>query len=264
MNLQNEKELFLALAPKLLELVNRDLSKNVISKNKGHITDVSTQIDIACEDLIVAEIKKQFPKDHILAEEGYSGTEITDERLWVIDPICGTTNLSRGMEIFCSNIALSVDGDVVASCVVDHCSKTFYWSIGKGIYKERTKFEPTKLGAGLLIDVDFGSIVRISENAKDGYLDALKLLAARDDTILSSLNTSLSNLYVAAGRIDAMVCGFTNPWDIAASAFLVEQAGGCVTDMSGGQYSLKSKTYILAGSKEVHQVILEAIKKVKL
>src|SRR5260221_11291128 len=132
--------------------------------------DFATQVDIDVENLIVNEIKKRFPKDQILAEENNTNTVIPKGRIWIIDPICGTNNLARGIKNFCTNVALADNYHIIASCVIDHSQNDYFWSVGEGkVYVNDTLFQQIEERFDVVIDVDFGSVASIDKAQKERH-----------------------------------------------------------------------------------------------
>lgn len=113
-NLKTEASFFHSIAQRVIGLVQSRGKEMTVATSKG-VGDYATKVDIDVENLIVSELRKLFPDDQILAEEGYSGTAITDGRMWLIDPICGTSNLGKGINNFCTNIALVNTNQVIAA-----------------------------------------------------------------------------------------------------------------------------------------------------
>ena len=155
-SLKDEVNFFQEIAPMIRQLVQSFDGKASISVQKTS-ADYATEVDIAVENLIVGEVGTRFPGDQILAEEGHNDTVIPDGRIWIIDPICGTGNIGRGLTSFCTNIALADNHTLIASCVVDHSQNDYFWSVGdstvyvndsKLVFKEKTE------GLGVVVDVD--------------------------------------------------------------------------------------------------------------
>lgn len=100
--MQNEVKFFQSIALELLEFVSGNLPQARTITSKGHTSDYATDIDIEAERRISAQITETFPGDTILAEEEHANASFATERVWIIDPICGTNNLSRGISLFCT------------------------------------------------------------------------------------------------------------------------------------------------------------------
>ncbi|MEO6761417.1 MAG: inositol monophosphatase [Candidatus Saccharimonadales bacterium] len=258
-NLESETEFFHEISKRVIRYVkntNQDISV-VVSKGVG---DYATQMDIDVEQLIVTELAKQFPNDSILAEESHADTEITDGRIWIIDPICGTNNLGRGTNIFCTNIALADGGKLIASCVIDHSQADYYWSAGNN--KINTGHNQYVLAPnnelGLKIDVNFGSAKK-SGDKNYQLKHNLFLLRIMEGTNydMVSLNSSLSNLYTALGKLDGFVDLFNHAWDVCAASFLIQQAGGVITALDGSPWTLTTIGAIAGRTPEIHKQLLD-------
>lgn len=202
-------------------------------ETKG-LHDLVSYVDKESEKRIIAELQKLLPESGFIAEEGTS--DIRGERFnWVIDPLDGTTNFIQGVPIYAVSIGL-LDGDELVLGVVyevgrDEC---FYaWKNG-GAYlngepirvSKRSDIHDALLATGFPYN-DFSKL--------DEYLELLKwtMTHARGVRRLGSAATDLA--YVACGRFDAFWEYDLKPWDVAAGAVLVKEAGGVVTDYHGGE-----------------------------
>jgi len=261
MNLKQEAEFFHYIAPKVRELVLNYDGHAPVAAYKARPGDYATEIDVAAENLIVSEIQKRFPTDTILAEEGHTGTVISDSRIWIIDPICGTANLGRGMKNFCSNIALADKGELIAACVVDHSQEDYLWSVGNNrAYINDKVIENVSRDEsfGLVIDVDLGAVSDIPKSERKKCTDVILQLVLQPEVMLQSLNSSLSFAYVASGKVDGFINVANHPWDICAGSFLIQQSGGIITDLVGKPWQLNSVGAIGAVNKAVHKKLLHA------
>lgn len=216
--------------------------------------------NIAVENAIVEELAKAFPGDAIMAEEGYATTSIPDGRIWIIDPICGTNNLGRGLSSFCTNIALADGGELIASCVVDHAKGDYFWSVGDGVHVNDSPLDPHALDdrPDVCIDVDLGALMKSDVPAKDRHCRAVRTLVDMPGYVCISLNSSLGFAYMAIGKIDGLLNACNHPWDVAAGAFLIQQAGGIITDTEGNPWSLASNGVIGARTAGIHQALVDS------
>jgi myo-inositol-1(or 4)-monophosphatase len=256
--LQLEKEFFHAIAPRIIELV-QSYGENVsIAKQKDFQSDFSTEIDIAVENLIIQELKQAFPDDQIIAEESTPDKVLRSGRIWIIDPICGTSNLSRGIKNYCTNIALSNSKQLIAACVVDHSQAKYVWSIGDNeVYINNHKIDPIINDQSVNIDIDLGGLPKSSNDIKKRHIVATQKLLLNTDYKLLSLNTSLSVLYVAIGKIDGIIFPAPYLWDIAAGSFLIQQSGGFITDLKGSPWHIGSVGAIAAVNSSIHKLLIE-------
>jgi myo-inositol-1(or 4)-monophosphatase len=256
-NLKKESDFFHFIADSVIEIVSDRDQKIMIAKHKRD-GDFATEVDVKVENMIVAEIKKRFPEDHILAEENSNDTVIGNERIWIIDPICGTNNLARGIKNFCTNIALAENNKLIASCVIDHSLNNYYWSIGDGkVFINETLFVPEEQ-FDVYVEVDFGAVAVVNKAMKEKHNKMLKKLVTETNYYLISLNTSLGFAYTAIGKVNGVVNIFCNPWDVSAACFLIMQSGGIITELSGKEWTLQSVGMIAADNLSLHNELLEA------
>lgn len=249
-----EEKFFHDISSKVIDLVNQEGSISV-AVQKGD-SDYSTTVDLAVEDLIVSEINQRFPEDLILAEENHNQTIPSKGRVWIIDPICGTVNLAKGINNFCTNIALADNGQLLASCVVDHSQNIYIWSTGNSkIHINNSLYKHTS-NPSTVIDIDLGSLPFVYKTKVEKLTKtAFKILSETNFQIIS-LNTSLSFAYTAIGKVDGFINIYNHPWDICAAAFLIQQSGGMITDPEGNNWKIDSVGAIGAKNAEVHKTLL--------
>ncbi len=259
-DLQQETEFFHFIASAVHNFVsNKDKDLSIAQyKREG---DFSTQVDVGVENLIVEEIQKRFPEDTILAEEKHHATLIQKGRIWIIDPICGTNNLARGIKNFCTNIALADNNQLIASCVIDHSQSDYFWSIGDNkVYVNDKLITPNQKKFDVVIEVDLGSVISaaVDKSQSEKYNRFVKSLITHNNYYLISLNSSLSFAYTAIGKVDGFLSIYNHPWDISASSFLIQQSGGVISDLSGKPWTLSSVGAIAARNEDLHQKLLQA------
>jgi myo-inositol-1(or 4)-monophosphatase len=258
-DLSKEQEFFKTIVPKVRALTTSYSDEVEVTVNKSLASDFATEVDVAVENLIVAELNKIFPDDQILAEEGYSDVKIPDTRIWVIDPICGTNNLSRNMVNYCTNIALVEGKQVIASIVIDHSQDEYFWSVGGGkVYINDELIKETRDDRGVAVDVDLGSVPKVSADLRERYVRTLDNLLINTEYMLLSLNSSLNIVYVAVGKTDGLIWMLQHPWDICAGAFLIQQSGKIITDLDGNPWTVDTVGVIVTRNQEIHKVLLDA------
>ena len=211
--------------------------------------------------MIVKEIQKRFPEDLILAEEKHTNTSLSNDRIWIIDPICGTTNLRRGLSNFCTNIAISDNRKLIASCVIDHSHGDYFWSIGNGeVYINDLLFKVREPEArlGKVVDVNLGALGNLSRSKRMNHAKFVEKLMTETDYFQSSMGTSLAFAYAAIGKIDGFISPYDKTWDIAAASFLMQESGGIITQADGAKWQLQP-TISSIGSlyPDVHKKLLE-------
>lgn len=224
---------------------------------KGTVNLV-TEVDEASERLIVERIRAAFPEHAILSEEGGVSSSAQDARyLWVVDPLDGTTNYAHGYPLFAVSIALVVDGTpelgVVYQPVLD---ELFLAERGAGAYLNGRRIQvsdqETMIMALLATGFPYDLERRKRALAHFGRFTTITRAIRRDGS------AALDLCYVAAGRFDGFWEPELAPWDTAAGALIVREAGGVVTDYAGRPLTLDS-TSCVASNGRLHQQILDVL-----
>ena len=201
-------------------------------RTKSTATDMLTEVDEACERLIVEGIREARPGDGILSEEGASAEAISGVR-WVIDPIDGTTNYLYGHPGYGISIAVEVDGEVAVGVVYDPVHGERFSAIrGRGAARNGspiTVSDETDLGAAL-VATGFGyePAVRTAQ----AELLARLIGSIRDIRRMGAAAVDLCS--VACGRVDAYYERGLNHWDLAAGTLIAAEAGATVGELGDG------------------------------
>lgn len=258
------EQFFHGISVAILNLVANKYRKSQIVKQKGDDrTNINfvTGCDIETEKVIIEEIRKRFPKDLIISEENFSEVKINDtNRFWIIDPICGTANFAREINLFVSNIALAHKGELIASCVIDHSENEYIWSTGgRKVFINNAEVKINKKSPGIIIDVDLTGLIKSSKKTKEKYCAFVSRLITETNYTVVTHATSLSFAYTSIGRIDAYVCEDINLWDVAAANFLITQSGGIISDFSGSPWTLYSHNVVTSRDKNLHKQLVELI-----
>ncbi|MBA2303002.1 MAG: inositol monophosphatase [Acidobacteria bacterium] len=228
-------------------------------EKKGTI-DLVTETDREIERDFRALIAERFPDHEVLGEEFSTPADRAriPEFCWVFDPIDGTTNFAHGLPIFCSSLALEIGGEAVVGAVYDpNRRELFCAERGAGAWLNG---RPLRVSAAeQLIDsllcTGFPYTVQQKPEELVG-LFAHFLALSRAVRRLGSAAIDLC--YVAAGRLDGFWEMQLGPWDIAAGALIVQEAGGCVSTTDGGPFESR-RGNILATNGRVHDRMVDAI-----
>lgn len=219
--------------------------------------DFVTEIDQQSEKIIIDAIRKTYPNHAILAEE--SGTIEGDVVTWIIDPLDGTKNFIHGFPHFAISIAVKSKDHLEHALIYDPIrQETFSASRGEGakLNNRRIRVSARSTIQGALLGTGFP--FRPGQNIDD-YLKSLQILMKQAGGIRRAGAATLDLAYVAAGRLDGFWESGLAPWDIAAGALLVKEAGGLVSDYKGGEDYLTNGD-IVAGNLKIFKGILQAIK----
>jgi len=224
-------------------------------EEKGR-NDFVSEVDRMAEQAIIATIRDAWPDHEILAEE--SGGSLEGRWTWIIDPLDGTTNFLHGYPAYAVSIGLAHEGSMHTGLVYNPIAPEMFWATrgqGARLYgmpitvSERSGLEDTLLGTGFPFKL---------QKHLDAYLDMFKAIFPRTRGIRRNGSAALDLANVAAGRLDGFWEMGLMPWDMAAGALLIEEAGGRVCDFEGGDDWLASGN-IVAGSPAVCDEILELI-----
>ena len=227
---------------------------------KGAI-DLVTEVDLACERMCRAVLAERFPDHDILAEELSAGPhEAARARYrWVFDPIDGTTNFAHGLPIFCASLALELDGQPIVGAIYDPSRRELFTAEhGQGSFVNGVPLKTSAtapIGDALLVTgFPYDMHVRGPELVE---LFGHFLHRARAVRRLGS--AALDLCYVAAGRFDGFWEQHLNPWDVAAGALVVTEAGGRITGMDGAAFDARAG-HLVASNGPVHDAMLEVIR----
>ncbi|WP_028972953.1 inositol monophosphatase family protein [Spirochaeta cellobiosiphila] len=229
-------------------------------ESKGLNYDLVTESDLEAEKLISTMIHHHFPDHNIQGEEQhYTVTE--SPYTWIIDPLDGTNNFSRGLPQYSVSIALAFKGQVVVGVVYDPSRKELFSSIrGGGAYLN-----------GRPIKVSEQNVLKTSMAITGFYYDRgdkMKRALRQIETLFSHDilglrrfgSAAIDIVYVAAGRADMFWEYELSPWDYAAASLILEEAGGQLSDYNGENPDLK-RGPIVATNRRLHQLLLELLTK---
>ncbi|MDP6540395.1 MAG: inositol monophosphatase family protein [Planctomycetota bacterium] len=228
-------------------------------QTKQSSIDLVTEVDRACEALIVEGIEDARPGDSILAEEGSGREQAGADLRWVIDPLDGTTNFAHAYPRFCVSIGVERRGEPWIGVVYDPLLDELYQAVrsegarmnGRAIaVSTEDDLSRAFLCTGFAYDVRRSQQDNIAEFAS--FLKAARALR-RDGS------AALDLCYVAAGRFDGFWEFKLSPWDVAAGCLIVEEAGGLTSDVAGGQAHWGGRS-VVASNGVLHDAMLGVLK----
>ena len=218
--------------------------ESLIVEHKGAI-DLVTEVDRSCETVILEVLRRRFPGHDVVTEE--SDIARTGSRyVWFVDPLDGTTNFAHAYPFFCSSVALTVDGEVVAGAVYD-CVKNELFSAerGGGAHLNGRRLKVTQRGELLASLLVTGFPYDLRDDLV-GKLRVFNRFMGEARAIRRDGAAALDLSYVAAGRVDGFWEELLQPWDLMAGRLMVEEAGGVVTRFDGGALGLRADEIVAA------------------
>lgn len=223
--------------------------------------DFVSAADRRAEKILFEELAKARPGYGFVMEES-GRVEGTDQsHTWIIDPLDGTTNFLHGIPVFAISVALEREGQLVAGLVYNPADDDmFVAERGQGAWlnNRRLRVAQRRELADSLIATGVPHLGKAKEHPR--FEQELAAVMTRVGNVRRFGAASLDLAYTAAGRFDAYWERSLQPWDIAAGIVLVREAGGFVSDLSGGQDML-SNGEILAGGETIQRALGDLLRK---
>jgi myo-inositol-1(or 4)-monophosphatase len=251
----------------LLEYQKSGLSTDQV-RTKASLADLVTEADLASERLILSEIRARFPSHDLFSEESSGGEPPDVEWLWLVDPLDGTTNFTHRLPIFAVNLALASRGEVILGVTHDPCTGRTYWAErARGAWvRVGSQDQPLHVSAAGSLQQSLlatGFPYNRASNP-DNNLAEFAALDRRCQAVRRLGSSALAAAWVAAGILDGYWEAGIKPWDTAAGALLVREAGGAVSDFLGQPWRLASRSILVSnGQPGVHAAVLETITQVR-
>lgn len=225
---------------------------------KSTATDLVTEVDHACERLIVEALRRERPGDAIVAEEG-SGEDRPGARFrWVIDPLDGTVNFAHGYPRFCVSIGVEREGARHVGVVYDPILDELFHAVrGAGAFVNGERIhvsEERELGRSLL-----ATGFAYDPRGREQNLVHFGAFMNRTRGLRRDGSAALDLSYVACGRLDGFWELHLHAWDVAAGFLLVEEAGGRVSNLAGMPPS-HSGAETVASNGWIHDAMLEVLR----
>lgn len=227
---------------------------------KKGVIDLVTETDREIERDFRDLIARRFPGHEVLGEE-YSPAEDRHRVppvCWIFDPIDGTTNFAHGLPIFCASLALEIDGELVVAAVYDpNRGELFTAERGAGAWLNGAPLRVSS--AATLIDslLCTGFPYDVQEKPEE-LVGLFGHFLGKARAVRRLGSAAIDLCYVAAGRLDGFWEMHLGPWDVAAGALIVREAGGRVTSTGGGPFASRNGN-VLATNGLLHEQMLAAI-----
>ena len=240
-------------------IINRaSLGGSALQVRSKRANDFVTQVDGAAEEAVIDIVRKAYPDHGFIAEEsGETGADA--EYLWIIDPLDGTTNFIHGFPQYAVSIAVQHRGALAHAVVYDPGkNELFTASQGRGAFLNDRRIRVSKCLK--LDDALVGTGFPFKELGRlDLYMRQLRTFMEKSSGVRRAGAAALDLAYVACGRLDAFWELGLAPWDMAAGALLIQEAGGLVADITGEQEFMSSGD-VCAATPKIFPAVLEAMR----
>ena len=240
-------------------IINRaTLDGGALQVRSKRANDFVTRVDGAAEEAVIDIVRKAYPDHGFIAEE--SGESTPDaEYLWIIDPLDGTTNFIHGFPQYAVSIAVQRRGALEHAVVYDPTkNELFTASKGRGAFLNDRRIRVSKCLK--LDDALVGTGFPFKELGRlDLYMRQLRFFMSKSSGVRRAGAAALDLAYVACGRLDAFWELGLAPWDMAAGALLIQEAGGLIADMTGEQ-DFMSTGDVVAATPKIFPAVLEAMR----
>jgi len=225
-----------------------------IEQKRPH--DLVTDADRKSESLIIERLESRFPKHAIVAEEG-GGTKTDSDYCWYVDPLDGTTNYAHGFPLFCVSIGFEVDGQLRLGVVyVPYVDELFVAEAGRGAQLNGRPIHVSQVSE--LRQAMLATGFPYDRLALPRALRSFEVLSFQAQAVRRVGSAALDLCYVACGRFDAYWEHQVMPWDVAAGALLVQEAGGLMAATDGSAFGVDGGQ-VLATNARLQPSIISAL-----
>jgi myo-inositol-1(or 4)-monophosphatase len=229
--------------------------------NKKGAIDLVTEVDLAVERMFRDLVAERFPDHVVMAEELGRGVEPPSDRpCWIFDPLDGTTNYAHGLPIFSSSLALEIDGEVVVGAIYDPCRRELFTATrGGGAYLNGAPMRVSSTSSVIDALLVTGFPYTVHQDRAD-LVSLFSAFLAEAQAVRRLGSAALDLCYVAAGRFDAFWEQSLKPWDMAAGALMLAEAGGRVTALDGSAFDLR-QGQLMATNRVLHDQLLDVVRR---
>lgn len=236
-----------------------ELSKRPHEISYKRRSDLVTEADRRSEALIIDRLRRHFPEHAVVAEEG-GGQKTASDYCWYVDPLDGTTNFAHGFPVYCVSLGLTYRGEVIAGVVYDPTrDELFTAERGSGASLNGRRLSVSK-NPDLSESLMATGFPPFASN-HDLNIQFFFKLTHLSHGIRRAGAAALDLCSVAAGRFEGFWELKLNPWDKAAGSLIVQEAGGRISDLTGGPFNLL-RDEIVASNGLIHDSMLQVFSEV--
>lgn len=218
-----------------------------------------TEADEASQRAIREHLQRHYPDHGFLGEENVDDRERNGDAFWIVDPLDGTTNYVHGFPYYCVSVGLMLGGNLVVGIIHDPSrDETFTAAIGQGAYLNGL---PVRTSAETSLELAMGmASLPIAADPENPAVARFFRALVRMQTVQRTGSAALNLAYVACGRIDAFWSSSLFPWDVAAGALLVTEAGGTLTSLTGDKFDLFVPSLLAASTPTLGKELITAFR----
>jgi myo-inositol-1(or 4)-monophosphatase len=227
--------------------------------DKKGVIDLVTEVDLAVERMFRELVADRFPDHVVLAEELGTGELEAGRPCWIFDPLDGTTNYAHGLPIFASSLALEMDGELVVGAIYDPCRRELFTATrGGGAFLNGAPMRVSSTATLIDALLVTGFPYTVHEDADD-LVSLFSAFLTQAQAVRRLGSAALDLCYVAAGRMDAFWEWTLKPWDMAAGALMLTEAGGRLSALDGSPFDVR-KGPLMASNGVLHDQLLEVVR----
>ena len=240
----------------------RDI-ENDVKEKAGDAANLVTLYDVAIQNFLMTEIKKNITDAYFIAEEKENDPAVLQqEYCFIIDPIDGTANFTHEYRHSCISLALFSRGEAVFAAIYDpYLKEMFSATRGEGAFLNGKKMTVSDRDMAHSI-LAFGTSPYYKDKYGKKTFDLAHRLFLQCSDVRRCGSAALDLAYLAAGRNDMFFEMLLSPWDIAAGYLLIKEAGGIITDMQGNEIDFSSACPVIAANPTVYGELLAEVKKI--
>ncbi len=231
---------------------------------KGGEANYATEVDYRVQELLVDQLKRLLPESNIITEESDQNRFVFDKPTWILDPVDGTTNLMHQYGYSAISLALYVDGQPSLGFVYNpYTREMFTAQKGQGAFLNNEKITVSShesMNKGLIA---FGTNPYDRKEAESTFKIVYEVFMQSQE-IRRSGSAALDIVYVACGRLEGFFEMRLQPWDYAAGALILTEAGGLLTNWMGASVNILAPDSVLATNRSLHPSLMQIINSIKI
>lgn len=227
-------------------------------EQKEEFNNLVSYVDKEAEKKLVSVLQQILPQAGFITEEGTIEQSSSHEYNWIIDPLDGTTNFLHGLPVYAISIGLIHQHETILGVVHEIVHDESFHAIQGGKAYSNDRIIQVSTTPSLSESLMATGFPYNRFEKTDAYLNIIRSFLDQSHGIRRLGSAAIDLAYVACGRLDGFFEYNLNPWDVAAGAFIVQQAGGTVTDFSGGNSFLFGKE-MCSSNTTIHSEMLEII-----